>query len=189
MFVELMDFAENHVILSLIILAATVFISYKLILKYFRWIEETTGYYPLNGINIVLLVASIGLPVVNAIRVNEQVPSFLDLILFLIPCAILVVMNLKIKNPLHIVFVSLLQIIFSLIIIIVLIASLAFASILGGGSSQTTANNRTNKNWSDGTNQSWSGHEYDNQRANELGFNTVQEAIDAGYAYDGTRNQ
>lgn len=185
---NILGLVEKNLVLSCVIGIIIIIGSYMLIKKYFRWIEQTTGYYPLNGINIFLLVLSIALPVINIIRLNEQVPSSFDLVLLLIPIVIIIVRNLKIKNPVHIVFVSLLQIFLSVIAIIFTAFAFVFASVFGGtGTSASKSNDNPAKVYVNGTAQSWFGHEHEIERANKLGFNSVQEAIEAGYAYDGRK--
>ena len=192
---DLLNFLENHKGIASVILIALVFLSYKMIKRYFEWVDETKNYNPLSGINILLMVLCIVLPGAYALKTDEMRPSVTDLYLFLIPYCILVVRNLKIKNPVHIIITSILQAVLSLISIFLGIFFVVMGGIFGGSPSNSSSSysssnyddNYYTNSLTNGTAQSWSEHENDYQTANQYGFNTPQEAIEAGVAYDGTK--
>lgn len=176
-----------QIIISLILLGiASIFVT-----MYFEWLEKKTGYNPSNKSNLFFLALSIILPAINIILKNESDPSLLTSILFFSPLVVVFIRNItNLKNPLHIIIVSLIQAPLGIILVI-----LGIINILGGGDSPRTVvqdnssyddTNQTNTNvWVE---QSWAGNEYDTHRANQMGFNSVDDAKNAGYDYNGNKS-
>lgn len=175
----------------LIVLWQVVKLIFGLIFTYFEWLEKKTGYNPSNKSNLVFLALSIILPLIHIIITNAPALSTLDYILFVIPLVIVFVRNItNLKNPLHIIIVSLIQAPLGIILVI-----WGIINILGGGDSPRTVvqdnssyddTNQTNTNvWVE---QSWAGNEYDTHRANQMGFNSVDDAKNAGYDYNGNKS-
>jgi uncharacterized membrane protein YhaH (DUF805 family) len=131
-------------------------------------------------------------PFIGAAIQQKEGISILVIVLFLIPVISLVVRNLKIQSPLHIVLVSIIQVVLGFIIAlgVALVASLFLLFAMLGAEPRKNSNGRKSRQDDDYISpaaQSWMGKEYDVNRANELGFNTVEEAIESGFTYDGRR--
>ncbi len=106
----------------------------------------------------------------------------------LIPVAVLVYRNLTIKTPAQIVLVSLIQTVFAPAFALVAIVIFAFM-LFNGHPEAINATKKKQQEFDFRMSQikeSWIGHESDYERANKLGYSTPEDAIKAGYMYDGT---
>ncbi len=184
---------ENYMQIIIILIGIGLFFGYKGVKKYFKWIESTTNYKPINKISITLIVFMFVLPILNIYRRDAEAISFMEVILFIIPLVILVYCNRKVKNYIHIISVTILQVVFSVALFLVaamlFVASLAFGGgTSGGNKSNTTKNNVDTYDYRMAQiKQSWVGHETDYDRAVSLGYNTPEEAMEAGYMHDGSQ--
>ena len=165
-------------LIGLVVVFVVGFKLFILVSKYFDWIEKNYNYNPVDKINKFWFVFGI----VGAIIAGcTPLGDMGIIIVFVSSLFIILFRNIKnIKNPIHIIFVSILQMMFIILVLII--------GIIGGMRTNTgtiAANANYDKGGSDWVNQSWKGHEYDNQRANELGFATVEDAKKAGYDYNG----
>jgi positive regulator of sigma E activity len=181
------DFIENHLVLSIIIGVVLLILAFLLIKNYFKWIDTTTGYNPISGINVVISALTILTPYIATRFDNVEGISFYAVISFLIPACVLIIRNLKIKKAIHIVLVSLIQILLGIVIVIA-VGFIIMISIMGFGPKRNSNNSRyqskINETLSPAA-QSWMGREYDIAQANKYGFSTVEDAIKANCSYDG----
>lgn len=192
MFDIIIELIEENLALFCILGVIIFIVCFFLVRKYFRSIEAKTGYNPVDKINLILCGSTVIAPFIGAAIQQKEGTSILVIVLFLIPVISLVVRNLKIQSPLHIVLVSIIQVVLGFIIAlgVALVASLFLLFAMLGAEPSKNSNGRKSRRDDDYISpaaQSWMGKEYDVNRANELGFNTVEEAIESGFTYDGRR--
>lgn len=185
-----MSSTQIFIAIGVIAFVVSYFLTKKIYFK--KIIQITDGYNPLDLINSILLfvVFAIGVIYIGSYETGDLPRQFIFIIL--IPFGILLIRNIiKIKIPLHIIITTLLQITIGTATILVSIIFFLLEAWAGSGNKavnyNTVNNNSINNNNSQMVSDSWRGHEYDNKRANELGFNTVEEAIKEGYMYNGTK--
>jgi hypothetical protein len=134
--------------------------------------------------------ASLILPSIYSIIVKEQKPSVIDMILYLIPFIILVKFNLRIIDRKHIIIVSVLQVVFGVAYVFVAVCIVVIGAFLMISDGQVFPNKSimgSYDDWAARIKESWLGHELDYERANKMGFNSPEDAMEAGYLYDGNQ--
>lgn len=147
-------------------------------MKFFKKIGLETGYNVLDGFNKFLMILMWLLPIVLGDVLKGNVMAA---VLFLIPFLILIIRNLKMKKINYIISISILQLIISPFIFLMLIYKVY--EIWTGAGKKATATAKVNY-----AEMSWAGNRaYDNNRAIQLGYLSVEEAIKDGMAYDGTK--
>ncbi|MBS4985732.1 hypothetical protein [Hungatella hathewayi] len=147
-------------------------------MKFFKKIGLETGYNALGGFNKFLMVLMWLLPIILG---DVLKGNLMAAILFFIPFIILILRNLKMKKINYIIEVSILQLIISPFIFLLIIYKVYETWTGAGKKAAATAK----VNYAE---VSWSGNRiYDDNRARELGYSNVQEAINDGMAYNGVK--
>jgi hypothetical protein len=102
----------------------------------------------------------------------------------------LVKFNLKIIDRKHACLVSILQVVFGIAFVFVAVCTLVIEAFLMISEGQVFPNKSkmgSYDDWVARIKESWLGHELDYERANKMGFNSPEDAMEAGYLYDGNQ--
>lgn len=142
---------EAFISLLFLLFIVGLFLGYKGVKKYFKWIEETTGNKPLNKISITIIVLMFLLPSMRISAVSAPTPSTIDVVLFLILFGVLCYYNRRMGELKHIILVSILSVIFSIVIafIAMFILILSFMGNSSGISGTKKFVNSSSKSYSD----------------------------------------